>query len=166
MEKINLILHHYCLITQSAMFDLSLSCSTFFQFVALGYNINVPLHKAGWQSHCVESQLSVHADPEHIECAVYEKLCKMYKTKICRKFEMVDVLIIFTVECVIKYNNNNNDNNIHRSIYLWHFLSQTTPFTSPKTSIRNARLSCVRLDCSIDVFFALHSSRIFHRYIT
>ena len=44
------------------------------------------------------SQLSINADPERIELAVYEKLSKMYKTKICRKVEMVDVLIIFIVE--------------------------------------------------------------------
>ena len=98
LEKINLILNYYCLITQSATFDFSLSCSTCFQFVALSYNINVPLHITGWQSYCVASQLSIHADPEHIEFAVYEKLCKMYKTEICRKVEIVDVLIIFTVE--------------------------------------------------------------------
>ena len=45
------------------------------------------------------SQLTIHADLQHIELAVYE-FRKMYKTEICRKVAMVDVLIIFTVERV------------------------------------------------------------------
>ena len=83
-------------------------CSKTIPHPSLCHGVNVGKHQ-------LASQLSTHWS-EHIEFAVYEKLYKMYKIEIYRKVEMVDNLIIFTVEHVIKYNNNNN---IHICIYLW-----------------------------------------------